>query len=201
MDSKVTTEYDGRKRRVFSKECIVCKRTFWVPRHRFEIAVTCSSACRCEFFRKRKLLLCSMCGKEFLRTASKMSNSKSGLHFCSRSCKDRAQRLDNGFTAIHPPHYGKVSKEYRKTAFRLLGSQCASCGYDRNSKMLDVHHRNSDRSDNRIENLVVLCVWCHMLVTRGVGGHAWNGDILKGPTVISNLRSLQKLDKGVVRLV
>ena len=35
-------------------------------------------------------------------------------------------------------------------------------------KLLDVHHVDGDRSNNDVSNLVVLCVWCHAKVTRGI---------------------------------
>ena len=34
--------------------------------------------------------------------------------------------------------------------------------------MLDVHHKDSNRKNGTIENLEVLCVWCHALKTRDV---------------------------------
>jgi hypothetical protein len=42
-------------------------------------------------------------------------------------------------------------------------------------RMLDVHHKNNDRNDNRLKNLEVLCVWCHALHTRNITPHPWNG--------------------------
>ena len=33
-------------------------------------------------------------------------------------------------------------------------------------ELLDVHHIDSNRSHNDINNLAVLCVWCHAIVTR-----------------------------------
>lgn len=46
------------------------------------------------------------------------------------------------------------------------------CAYDAHEQMLDVHHRDGDRKNNKIENLEVLCVWCHALETRGVPSHS-----------------------------
>lgn len=36
------------------------------------------------------------------------------------------------------------------------------------SELLDVHHVDGNRKHNKIENLEVLCVWCHAIVTRGL---------------------------------
>lgn len=38
--------------------------------------------------------------------------------------------------------------------------------YESETKMLDVHHRDGNRSNNKLSNLEVLCVWCHALETR-----------------------------------
>jgi hypothetical protein len=35
-------------------------------------------------------------------------------------------------------------------------------------EMLDVDHIDNDRSNNELENLQILCVWCHSLKTRSV---------------------------------
>src|SRR5438876_2230962 len=41
--------------------------------------------------------------------------------------------------------------------------------------MLDVDHLDNDRTNNSLDNLRVVCVWCHALKTRGVPAHDWNG--------------------------
>ncbi len=47
---------------------------------------------------------------------------------------------------------------------------CARCGYDEYTGSLHVHHVDTDRGDNRPENLVTLCANCHMALHRGVWG-------------------------------
>lgn len=49
--------------------------------------------------------------------------------------------------------------KYRRAAIETYGYVCSGCGKD--CQNLDVHHINGDHSDNRIENLVVLCRSCH----------------------------------------
>lgn len=45
------------------------------------------------------------------------------------------------------------------------------CGYHKYEQMLDVDHINSNRKDNKLCNLQVLCVWCHALKTRKIPYH------------------------------
>jgi 5-methylcytosine-specific restriction endonuclease McrA len=47
--------------------------------------------------------------------------------------------------------------------FAVYGHRCADCG--RSDLPLEVHHVNSDKTDNRITNLVPLCRDCHRLAT------------------------------------
>ena len=51
---------------------------------------------------------CAYCNKKFIKSNSKLNNSKSRLYFCCRKHKDLAQRLDSGeqFAKIRPSHYG-----------------------------------------------------------------------------------------------
>lgn len=42
---KISTEYDGKKRRLFGKPCAVCSNRFWIPRNRLSSRNTCSTLC------------------------------------------------------------------------------------------------------------------------------------------------------------
>jgi hypothetical protein len=77
--------------------------------------------------------------------------------------------------------------------------------------MLDVHHKDGDRENGSIENLEVLCVWCHALYTRKILGPSpnWDGTSLarknnvgSTPTGSTNSREAhideQSLDKRQV---
>ena len=47
---------------------------------------------------------------------------------------------------------------YREKAIREYGQVCQGCG--KTDDVL-VHHRNGDRSDNSLSNLIPLCAKCH----------------------------------------
>ena len=107
---------------------------------------------------------CAQCGTDFYKRPSGFKNSKSGLYFCSRACKDNAQCL-GGVSEIHPPHYGTAlngtPSTYRRIAFLTQPKVCSACGYDTHPEILEVHHKDRDRTNNDPENLVVLCKNCH----------------------------------------
>lgn len=60
-------------------------------------------------------------------------------------------------------HYAWVDGEgtYRRIAFEHWGARCAVCGYDKYDAVLQVHHIDRDRSNNRPSNLRVLCPTHH----------------------------------------
>ena len=131
----------------------------------------CSEENKNKRFEKNRVeLICSYCGESFVRSKSHLENSKSGLYFCCREHKDLAQRLESGkqFDYLRPSHYGvEQSTQYRALAFRSYPHQCAICGYhdDDDISLLDVHHIDSDRENNDLDNLIILCPNCHRKLT------------------------------------
>ena len=115
-----------------------------------------------------KIVECAYCGKKIKRHLSKLSNSKNNLYFCCREHKDLAQRLssDEKFDIMRPNHYG-AEESYRQKAFDTYEHKCAICGYDPEGEtyLLDVHHIDSNRENNDISNLIILCPICHRKLT------------------------------------
>jgi len=70
---------------------------------------------------------------------------------------------------------------YREKAIQEKDEQCENCGAESN---IEVHHRDTNRCNNDIDNLVVLCHDCHQTVHNG-----W-------PEKGSMLRDL-KIDTGI----
>ena len=110
---------------------------------------------------------CAYCGQEIIRSKSKAENSRSGLYFCCREHKNLAQRLDSGeqFEAIRPIHYGFTLNDYRLKALQSYEHKCAICGWNEDERILEVHHIDSNRENNEIDNLIILCPICHRKIT------------------------------------
>ena len=168
---------DGCQMRTIEMTCLNCSKSFTTEykfRHQRKF---CSIACGIKFRKPRLALTCAQCGTEFSRPPSDI-RAKSKVYFCSRVCKIQAQRI-GGIEAIQPEHYGKGLSYYRGMALRYYGARCGICGYEQDIRMLDVDHIDSVRSNNQLQNLQVLCVWCHALKTRMVETHGWNGTLEK----------------------
>ena len=157
-----------------TKQCLFCNNQFEtrLSEHKRGNAKYCSRSCSTKAMHHNTIrpphplnCNCSECGKQFYKPKSKLGNSKSGLYFCSRICKDKAQRI-GGIEAIMPDHYGLGNGEfsYRELAFSNLPHVCCICNYSTYPETLIVHHKDRNRHNNILENLCVLCPTCHTTI-------------------------------------
>lgn len=168
---EVVSEYQGKNNKVKLRckkhNCEFEKTADAVMRRSY----TSCPECKLEETNKNRLkVVCSYCGVEFFKPPSKKLNSRSGLFFCCREHKDIGQSKQFGLKEIWPEHYdsGNGVSSYRNNAFIKYGKKCAHCGYEENERLIDVHHIDSNRDNNILENLIPLCVMCHAKVTRGI---------------------------------
>jgi hypothetical protein len=162
----ISSLYDNRPRKLYRYRCEnpSCNTWFLAPKH--AEAKYCSKSCAVEDkSRKNSFKVnCSYCGRLTSKPINKKVRSKTGKFYCNKTCKDLGHMYDSEVT-------------YRSKALHFYGESCNRCGYELIEKMLDVHHKDGNRSNNTIENLEVLCVWCHALETRNVPLHSNNGQI------------------------
>lgn len=121
----------------------------------------CSREC-CTQFKQQSNTICATCGLYFRVKSSRRIRSKSGLFFCSRICKDLAQRI-GGIEAIQPNHYGTG---YLAKAWNHNLHCCNRCGYDSIPEILEVHHKDHNHNNNEVDNLELLCPNCHAIEHR-----------------------------------
>lgn len=182
MEYIISDIYDKgtRKRKLFKRLCEVCNAVMWIPAHVDK--KYCSIACRGKSRSNAKEYTCAQCNKVFMRNESRAKISKSGYMFCSRKCKDTAQRI-GGIKEIHPRHYlqsnGKSS--YQTYAKREHGNKCMVCGnagiWNDKPLTLDVHHIDGNRDNNTLSNLQVICPNCHRQEEMVKWGAGDNGSI------------------------
>lgn len=105
-------------------------------------------------------LNCSFCGKEIYRSPSQITLNKSGYFYCSRECGNKHKNLIRENSGEWDN-----SLNYRKRAFDFYPHKCAVCGWNKDERILEVHHKDSDRENNSVENLCILCPICHRKIT------------------------------------
>ncbi len=132
--------------------------------------VFCSVVCNGISNRKRIISKCIVCNKLVERSISRMFRYLNKKTFCSKNCEGVWQSENQLYE--NAPGYKSGISVYRKLALSQYGAKCQSCGYCQDIRLIEVHHKNGDRSNNTIENLSVLCFWCHKCITRGVPIHS-----------------------------
>ena len=166
---KIKEEYgldtEGRKRLFSYYVCDACgceykKQTRLAKNAKYEHFCSTQCGTKANINNKHIELICAHCSSTFTRLESRLSLSKHGIYFCSRACKDAGQSY---IEAIKPDHYGTGITNYRDKAFSSYEVVCATCGFD-NEYALEVHHIDKNRSNNNINNLIILCANCHTLV-------------------------------------
>jgi 5-methylcytosine-specific restriction endonuclease McrA len=160
MDNTIFYE-SGKKRKGQYLICPTCNNSFI---GRLNNPKTyCSNKCAYVGKIKEVEVNCATCNKVVLLKPSRIKSSKSGLIFCNRKCKEKAQSLIGGIKEIQPSHYGSTKTNHRDIAFRILPKCCNRCGYNEHPEILEVHHIDEDNTNNIIENLEVLCPNCHTI--------------------------------------
>lgn len=98
---------------------------------------------------------CDECGKKFKRLKSLVNKTK--LHFCSKECGNRYKNK----STINI----QDSVNYRRNAFLAYPHECAACGWKEDEDILEVHHKDENRNNNHVSNLIILCPICHKYLT------------------------------------
>lgn len=112
--------------------------------------------------KSRVKVTCALCGKEIERTLSQVEKNQTGYYYCCRehgNLHKNLLRQKNG--------EWDNSSNYRLKAFNTYEHKCACCGWDEDKRILEVHHIDGDRNNNKIDNLIILCPTCHRKITLG----------------------------------
>lgn len=132
--------------------CTICKKPIYrrpIEMERNKGRVFCNMSCY--GISSRKEIPCLMCGKLILAGFNKKT--------CGRSC---ANKHREGIQyKINRPKDKVVSE--RSLKIRLLnarGTVCERCNYSK-PEILQVHHKDRNRNNNSMDNLLLICPNCH----------------------------------------
>ena len=146
-------------------KCKICDNTFYAKPSQLKLGHGryCSRQCCTKNQLKGKFVKCDVCCKTVWRMPKDLVKSKSGKYFCSKSCQTLwRNKYYSG--ERHPNWRGGEHQEYRSFLIQSKRNPiCESCGLD-DKRVLIAHHLDKDRSNNNLNNLVWLCVNCHLLV-------------------------------------
>lgn len=169
--------------------CKCCNKSFYIRKHRIGKAFYCSRKCHGIGMLTQLVSICEVCKKEFNHLACRANKAK----YCSRKCYYKARKIKNQgtkeFTCKHcgikfndapsvkrvfcskkcvgKDHKSKWSPSFSLIRKRLLRrgmiSSCSKCGYDKEINILGIHHKDRNRDNNSLNNLLVLCPTCHSI--------------------------------------
>jgi hypothetical protein len=99
----------------------------------------------------RKESPCVICGKPIL----------AGLHrkTCGRSCANK-HRAGIQYKINAPRDIVKSQQALKVKLIETRGKKCERCSYDK-YQILQVHHKDRDRKNSKLENLELICPNCH----------------------------------------
>ena len=142
--------------------CNHCTKVFDKKPSRVSVVNYCSMSCvnASKFTGTTKQ--CDHCGVSIYVNKSTASKSLSGNNFCSRSCATATNNTVYRSKEKHPAWTGG-NGNYKALAFKELPHMCARCGYAEVVEILQVHHKDRNRTNSVIDNLEILCPTCHVL--------------------------------------
>ena len=149
---------------MIKKKCLVCGKTIWIKKSHAEKGwgKYCSKKCQAKIQVNGKWLACDYCGKKIYRTPGDLRKSKSKKFFCSVSCHCSWEN-ENVRCGENAPNWVSGQAVYRVLLKRCGKDQkCRMCGIS-DKRVLVVHHVDSNRHNNKPENLEWLCRNCHCI--------------------------------------
>ena len=123
----------------------------------------------------KKIKTCEVCGKQDRFTGK----------LCSQKCvndKKRNEKIQEWLNGQNDGRRGKTATAYwiKTYLIETRGEQCEYCGWsERNPHTgkipIELSHKNGDFTDNRIENLELICPNCHSLTESYKGANKKSG--------------------------
>ena len=123
--------------------------------------------------------ICLNCGNELKNYQKKYCSNKCQSEYQQKIWEEKWMSGEiSGF--YETDHWGNVPDRIRSYLFKKYDSKCAVCGWGEvnpytNKIPLEVEHIDGDYTNNRQENLTLLCPNCHALTKTYRGANRGNG--------------------------
>jgi len=153
---------------VIKRKCLVCRKEIKVKDSHAKKGwgKYCSRKCHSKTQFKGKWIECAHCGKQIYRTPKDFRRSKTKKFFCSVSCHCSWENK-NRRCGENAPNWVAGQTVYRRLLKRCgRAEKCNACGIE-DERILVVHHRDTNRKNNKPENLEWLCRNCHYIAHFG----------------------------------
>ena len=125
-------------------KCELCGKEF--EHYTWDNQRFCSKECGNN--NKKVKVNCDICGKELLKPKSLVE--RNDKNYCSRECYNKRSANVKKL---------KRSTEHYQTL--LTNGKCVGCGEDK-YYLLQLHHIDSDPTNNSMDNLEIVCANCHI---------------------------------------
>lgn len=155
-------------------QCITCGKDIEVSKHASAKQCKCndckstkSYGCksRKSYDKGKKQIYCVNCGKKLVKKQWK---------YCNQNCqheykhKKYIERWKNGEEDGLSKGKKYISGHIVRYLHKKYDNKCAECGWDKKNAyvdkcMLDIHHIDGNRKNNKEENLILICPNCHSL--------------------------------------
>lgn len=144
--------------------CSHCKQSFLIKPSRLKDGFKkyCSRTCAHAGTKKGRVVSCHSCATKVYKSLKALRGSKSGHFFCTKSCQTKWR--NHNFKGEKHANWKGGKHAYRR--MMLQSNKPQICGHCQttDTRILAVHHVDTDRSNNTLENLVWLCHNCHHLI-------------------------------------
>jgi len=142
------------------KSCEVCGKEFkTVPSSSKQFC--CSRECSNKRRTKTRMkYICLICGKDIYALKLKSGGRK----YCSTKCKIRALAILKKKRWKSKRIFGNFRdrKELKKYLLEKYNS-CQKCGWKEEHAVLEIHHKDRNRKNNKENNVLLLCPNCHSI--------------------------------------
>lgn len=166
----LVSEYTGNRKDI-TLQCQVCGHTWttkaanvlYMNKHK-QVSHHCPN-CYKQQSQIGEMKECAYCGVTFYRSPYQIQKNQSGLFYC---CREHGNRHKNQLRKQQGEWNNSLN--YRLKAFSTYEHKCHCCGWNEDDRILEVHHIDEDRTNNTIDNLMILCPTCHRKITLGYYG-------------------------------